>query len=154
MEDIFRKATDHAKEAQLSLMEDSSSTKRTTHEHGKGFRCILVEFLQVLQNIFQVRLENFKFRFFKNQGRDSREQDRGCKDRLDSERRSRVCILVPSKSRWKNRKQGFNVRGDTILNMGKISMNTSDDTNMLCVVNKLDGDIVDLNTGDSLGVVD
>ena len=38
--------------------------------------------------------------------------------------------------------------------MGKISMNTSDDTNMFSVVNQLDGDTVHLNTGDSLGVVD
>ena len=97
-------------------------------------------------------MKDSNFRIVEVQGGNTREKNRVCIDRLDSERCTGIGILVPGKSSWHDSKESLDMGCYTVLNMRKIAMDTSDDANVLSIINKLNLGLVDRDWVDSLAV--
>ena len=97
-------------------------------------------------------MEDSNFRIAEVQGGNTREKNRVCIDRLNSKRCIGIGILVPGKTSWQDSKESLDMGGNTVLNMRKIAMDTSDDANVLSIINKLDLGLVDRDWVDSLAV--
>ena len=97
-------------------------------------------------------MEDSNFRIAEVQGGNTREKNRVCIDRLNSERCIGIGILVPGKTSWQDSKESLDMGGNTVLNMRKIAMDTSDDANVLSIINKLNLGLVDRDWVDSLAV--
>ena len=97
-------------------------------------------------------MEGSNFRIAEVQGGNTREKNRVCIDRLNSERCIGIGILVPGKTSWQDSKESLDMGGNKVLNMRKIAMDTSDDANVLSIINKLNLGLVDRDWVDSLAV--
>ena len=67
VDDVFRKPTNHAKQAEKFQVEEGCGTNISCQEHDNTFRGVLVELLEIKQSLLVMRMKDANFRLVKSQ---------------------------------------------------------------------------------------